>query len=128
MVAVAGGGCDDLGFLQLGRRLLDGVLAGANGLPAVSGAQSPYAVESLTCLPCEAVLTFRSSEWRRAALICKFGRLVPAAIAHLAVSRKACQCVRKEQNEITLCDDVHTEPRSRRMQPLVSLSPYRSSA
>lgn len=30
--------------------------------------------------------TFRWSEWRRAVPVCKFERLVPAAIAHLAVS------------------------------------------
>ena len=30
----------------------------------------------------------RSSEWQRAARVCRFGRVVPAAIAHLAVGRK----------------------------------------
>lgn len=32
------------------------------------------------------LLTFLRSEWRRAWLLCQFGRLVPAAIAHLAVN------------------------------------------
>jgi hypothetical protein len=31
-------------------------------------------------------MTFRWSEWRRATLLCQFGRLVSAAIAHLFVS------------------------------------------
>ena len=32
--------------------------------------------------------TFRWSEWRRVALVSRFGRVVPAAIAHLCVKRR----------------------------------------
>ena len=46
----------------------------------------PSLVQDPTLDPCPPErITFRSSEWRRAAPVCGFGRLVSAAIAHLSV-------------------------------------------
>ena len=37
-------------------------------------------------------MSFQWSEWRRAARVCEFGRLWPAAIAHLCVKRMKSHC------------------------------------
>jgi hypothetical protein len=42
-------------------------------------------------------MTFRSSEWRRAALVRGFKRVLPAAIAHLRV--------RQDATNLQICDN-----------------------